>query len=366
MRGQPSKHSQLFHYVSTSVESFVPADHPLREVRRLADQALQAMSRHLSSLYSKVGRPSIPPEHLLRALLLQALYSIRSERQLVEQLHYNLLYRWFVGLELESEVWDFSTFSQNRERFLSQDTAVRFQQEIVAIADAHHLLSRDHFTVDGTLIEAATTQRETMPSEPVATASQPSSQDDDPGNPSVDFHRERRTNATHRSTTDPEARLYRKGRGKEAHLAFLGHVLMENRHGLIVDACVTPATGTAERDAAKQMLRRLKRHSRRHITVGADKGYDTAAFVATMRAHRITPHIAAKGTTTLDGRTFRHAGYAISQRKRKLVEEIFGWCKTIARVGKARFRGVARIGWAFGLTACAYNLLRIAKLVVPT
>jgi transposase len=389
MRGRPADQSQLFQYVTVSIESYVPADHPIRGIRQLADEALRGMQRQLTALYSTVGRPSIPPEQLLRALLLQSLYTIRSERQLVEQIHYNLLYRWFVGLELESRVWDFSTFSQNRERFIGKDIAQRFQDEILKIAKAHGLLSTEHFTVDGTLLEAAASLKSFVPKEsrsdpqriivgdadhpssshedvPPAGGTASSSDRSDPGNPDVNFHGQRRRNDTHRSTTDPEARLYKKGPGKEAKLAYLGHVLMENRNGLIVESCVTLATGTAERDAAKTMIARLKRKGRRHkqrITLGADKGYDTAAFVSHLREQHVTPHLAAKKRTTLDQRTLRHPGYGISQRIRKRVEETFGWLKTCGGLRKARFRGRPRVGMAFALGGCAYNLIRIANIL---
>lgn len=383
MRGVVPSQSQLFQYVTISLESYLPEDHPLRGIRALTDRALHGMQRQLSELYAKTGRPSIPPEQLLRALLLQSLYSIRSERQLVEQLRYNLLFRWFVGLEMEDKIWDFSTFSQNRTRFLSKDIAGRFQSELLQIADAHRLLSREHFTVDGTLLDAAASLKSFLPNEqPAALASvatdvktkdgnkhtnkKDDSKKDDPGNPDVDFHGQRRTNATHTSTTDPEAKLYRKGSGKEAKLSYLGHVLMENRHGLIVGSCVTHATGTAERDAAEILLtrhRKTRRCSASRITLGADKGYDAKEFIGRLRAGNITPHIAAKRFSILDGRTLRRVGYQISQRKRKRVEEIFGWLKSIAGLGTTRFRGRERIEMAFGLGGCAYNILRIANIL---
>jgi len=399
----------MFHYVSLSLETYVPSDHPLRRIRELADTALRGMRRQLTSLYSTTGRPSIPPEQLLRALLLQSLYTIRSERQLVEQIRYNMLFRWFVGLDMEDEVWDFSTFSHNRDRFLTKDVAALFREELLLIAESHDLLSKDHFTVDGTLIDAAASMKSFVPKSPETTSNsdgsdkvtsnkdgsnkdgsnkdgsnkdgsspqntlsiEPLSDSDadvgrpDPGNPDVNFHGERRSNATHRSTTDPEARLYKKGKGKEARLSFMGHVLMENRHGLIVDCCVTLATGTAERDAAETMVARLKRRKRRssgRITLGADKGYDTRNFIGALRKQKVTPHIAGKNTTILDGRTTRHAGYKISQKKRKRVEEIFGWTKTCAGMAKARFRGSPRVGLAFALGGCTYNLIRISNIL---
>ena len=388
MRGRSSSQSQLFQYVTVSLESYVPSDHPIRRIRQVADEALGGMQRQLTSLYSKVGRPSIPPEQLLRALLLQSLFTIRSERQLVEQIHYNLLYRWFVGLELESAVWDFSTFSQNRERFIGKDIANRFKDEILKIAEAHGLLSREHFTVDGTMLDAAASMKSFVSKESPKESPKDrsvSSRDDlppagggtrggvsgssdrtDPGNPDVNFHGQRRSNTTHSSTTDPEARLYKKGRGKEAKLAYLGHVLMENRNGLIVESCVTLATGTAERDAAKTMIAQLKkkgRRSRHRITLGADKGYDTKDFVDHLRTHQVTPHLAAKKTTTLDQRTLRHPGYGISQRIRKRVEETFGWMKNCGGLRKLQVRGLPRVGMTFALGACAYNLIRVSNIL---
>jgi len=386
MRGRQSSQSLMFQYVSVSLEDRVPTDHPLRGIRVLADEALRGLRREFSGLYSHTGRPSIPPEQLLRALLLQSLYSIRSERQLVEQIAYNLLFRWFIGLELEEMPWNHSTFSQNRERFLGKGIAERFQRELLKIADAEGLLSRDHFTVDGTMIQASASLKSFVPKEnkgadhaPPTGSGTGGNPDDagseshsDPGNPDVDFHGQRRRNDTHGSTTDPEARLYRKGKGKEAQLCYLGHVLMENRHGLIVDSCLTQATGTAEREAAMTMVSRLRRRldrlrtTQRPMTLGADKGYDTKAFIEQLREQKVTPHIACKTTTCLDQRTLRHPGYSISQRKRKLVEENFGWMKTIGGLRQTRFRGIERIGMAFTLGACAYNILRIAKLQMAT
>jgi transposase len=353
MRGDESIPDDMFSYVRP--EQRVPADHPLRPIRTLVDEVLRDLSPRFARLYAKTGRPSIPPEKLLRALLLQTLYSIRSERQLMEPLDFNILYRWFVGLSLDAPVWDVTVFTKNRERLLSGDIAQAFFAAVVTQAQARPLLSPEHFTVDGTLIEAWAgrkrfTRRAAVPPAP-----------EDPGNPTVNFHGERRWNATHVSTTDPEARLMRKGRGREAKLSDHGHVLMENRHGLAVGARVTLATGEAEREAAGTLVRRL----RPGATLGADKGYDARDFVAELRARGVTPHIAqhtAHRRSAIDGRTTRHPGYAVSQQKRKLVEEIFGWLKTIALRRKTRHRGVRRVGWMFTFAAAVYNLVRIRNL----
>jgi len=353
MRGDDRQPGDMFSYIRP--EERVPADHPLRPIRTLVDTILRELSPQFARLYAKTGRPSIPPEKLLRALLLQALYSIRSERQLIEQLDFNILYRWFVGLQLDDPVWDVTVFTKNRERLLAGDVAQAFFDAVVGQAQARQLLSPEHFTVDGTLIEAWASLKSFKRTGLVSAPA------DDPGNPTVDFHGERRSNATHASTTDPEARLMRKGPGREAKLSYHGHVLMENRHGLAVNARVTLATGTAEREAAVAMAGRL----RAGVTLGADKGYDTQGFVADLRAEGVTPHVAQHTThrrSAIDGRTTRHPGYAISQRKRKLVEEIFGWLKTIALFRKTRHRGVRRVGWMFTFAAAVYNLVRIRNL----
>jgi transposase len=337
----------MFSYVAP--EQRVPADHPLRAIRIMVDTALRELSPEFARLYPKTGRPSIPPEKLLRALLLQMLYSVRSERQLMEQLDYNLLFRWFVGLSMDDPVWDPTVFTKNRERLLRGDIARAFFERVLAQAQGRHLLSGEHFTVDGTLIEAWAGRT-------------PAGPPDDPGNPTVNFHGERRSNATHASTTDPEARLSRKSHGHEAKLAYQGHVLMENRHGLVVDTCVSQATGIAERETAVAMATNL----RRGATLGADKGYDTRGFVAALRSLGLTPHVAQNTThrtSAIDGRTTRHAGYPVSQQKRKRVEEIFGWVKTVALLRKTRHRGVRRVGWLFTLAAALYNLVRIRNLV---
>jgi transposase len=360
MRGMDQQQTALFSYVS--LEQRVPPTHPLRTLRPMVETALHGLGPRLARLYAQTGRPSIPPERLLRALLLQILYSVRSERLLMEQLDYNLLFRWFVGLGMDEAVWDASTFSQNRDRLLAGEIAQAFFAQVLDQARRQHLLSSEHFTVDGTLIEAWASLKSFQPKSEAEAASAPPP--DDPGNPSVNFRGEKRTNATHASTTDPDARLYKKAKGKEAKLGYLGHVLMENRHGLIVDTRLTPATGTAEREAAVEMVADLPGQSR--VTVGADKAYDTQDFVAELRELQATPHVAQNTTgrrSAIDGRTTRHVGYTISQRKRKRVEEIFGWKKTIGLLRKVRHRGRELVGWVFTFTAAAYNLRRMRTLV---
>lgn len=355
MRGDDEQQAGMFSYLSP--EERVPHEHPLRTIRRLVDRVLGELSPEFDRLYAKVGRPSVPPEKLLRALLLQVLYTIRSERLLMEQLDYNLLFRWFVGLNMDDRVWDPTTFSKNRERLLRGEIAQRFFAQ--ALADAQALLSDEHFTVDSTLIEAWASLKSFKPKDHI---DEPPP--DDPGNPTVNFRGEARRNTTHASTTDPQARLYRKGPGREATLCYMGHVLMENRHGLVVDAQVTQATGTAERAAALQMVARLPRAHR--VTVGADKAYDTQDFVGALRGLEITPHVAqnTRGRrSALDERTTRHPGYAISQWKRKRVEEVFGWLKTIGLLHKIRHRGEARVNWMFVFATAVYNLVRIRNLI---
>ncbi|HWL38994.1 MAG TPA: IS5 family transposase [Gemmatimonadaceae bacterium] len=361
MRGADEQPGSMFSYVSP--EQRVPPDHPLRDVRRITDRALERLSPRFGTIYVKFGRPSVPPEKLLRALVLQALYSIRSERQLMEQLDYNILFRWFVGLGMDDAVWSPTTFTKNRDRLLKGDIAQAFFEAVLIHADSARLLSDEHFTVDGTLLEAWAShksfQRKTGPTEP-------GNPPDAGGNPTIDFKGERRTNATHQSTTDPDARLYKKARGREARLGYLGHVVMENRTGLIVDALVTPATGTAERDASLVMISRRRGHHR--ITVGADKAYDTRDHVAELRHLRATPHVAQfapgpRRRSAIDLRTTRHLGYAVSQRKRKQVEQAFGWMKTIALLRKLRHRGGARVEWIFTFTAAAYNIIRMRRVI---
>ena len=358
MRGDDQQTGWMFSYVSP--EERVPADHPLRAIRQMTEVIFARLSPRFDRLYSDIGRPSIPPEKLLRALLLQGLYTVRSERLLMEQLQYNLLFRWFVGLGMDDPVWDPTTFTKNRDRLLEGDIAEAFFQEVLALARAARLLSDDHFTVDGTLLEAWAShksfRRRNTPRDPPQ----------DSGNPSVDFRGETRTNDTHQSTTDPDTRLYRKSRASEAKLCYLGHLLTENRHGLIVDALVTPATGTAEREAALAMLGELPDTGR--ITLGGDKNFDTQAFVRWTRELGVTPHVAQFPETksrgsAIDARTTRHPGYALSQQKRKLVEQAFGWMKTIGSMRKLHHRGGPRVNWNFTFTAAAYNLVRLRTLL---
>jgi transposase len=321
----------------------------------MVDVALGNMGPRFEAMYARVGRPSIAPEKLLRALLLQVLYTVRSERMLMEQLDYNLLFRWFVGLNMDDPVWDVTVFTKNRERLLAAEVAKTFFDEVLAQASSRNLLSTEHFTVDGTLIEAWASHKSFKRKDG---GDQPPP--DDPGNPTVDFHGERRGNDTHQSTTDPQARLARKGPGKEAKLSYAGHVLMENRNGLAVNGCVTQADGRAEPQAALAMVEELPGEHR--VTLGADKGYDSKQFVQELRDHQVTPHIACKQTSIIDARTTRHPGYVISQQKRKRVEEIFGWVKTVAGLRKTRHRGVARVGWMFTFALAAYNLVRLRNL----
>jgi transposase len=331
----------------------VPRDHPLRPIRTIVDQALTGLSPAFARLYSDLGRPSIAPEKLLRALLLQAFYSVRSERQLMEQLDYNLLFRWFVGLAMDAPIWDVTVFTKNRDRFLEGEVAAQFFRAVLGQPAIRALLSDEHFSVDGTLIEAFASMKSFKPKD----AGDQRPPTGGGRNLERDFHGERRRNDTHASTTDPDARLFRKGRNKEAKLCHLGHLLMDNRHGLIVDAMVTPATGTAEREAAEAMLGRQA--GRHRATLGADKGYDAAGFVAALRALKVTPHIAQNSSgrrSAIDRRTTRHPGYALSQRVRKRIEEAFGWIKTTGGLRKTRHRGTARVGWMFTLTAAACNL----------
>jgi transposase len=359
MRGADDRSDFLFSYVSP--EHRVPADHPLRPMRTMTDGALERLSDRFETMYSDIGRPSIPPEQLLRALLLQHLYSIRSERLLIEQLDYNLLFRWFVGLGMDEPIWDHTTFSKNRDRLLAGDVATAFFDAVLTEARTHRLLSDEHFTVDGTLLEAWASHKSFRPKD--ADGGDPP---EDPSNPTVNFRGERRKNDTHQSTTDPDARLYKKGVGRPAQLAYLGNVLMENRSGLIVDTRVTPADGYGERDAALVML--ADRPGGR-LTVAGDKGYDYPDFVAELRQMAVTAHIAQNTTnrrSAIDGRTTRHPGYVISQRVRKRVEEAFGWMKTIGLLRKLRHRGGPRVEWIFRFAAAAYNLIRIRNLVYAT
>jgi transposase len=327
----------------------------LRRVREITDRLLFDLSDLFDQMYSTMGRPSIAPEKLLRALLLQVLYTIRSERMLIEQLDYNLLFRWFVGLNMDDAVWDVTVFTKNRDRLLKAEVARRFFDLVVEEARGLDLMSDEHFTVDGTLLEACAGLKSFKNRDGVETAPP-----DDPGNPTVNFHGEKRSNQTHQSTTDPEALLARKGGGKEAKLSYCGNVLMENRNGLVADVETMQADGTAERDAAVVMLASLPGDDQ--VTVGADKGYDTKGFVADVRGLHATPHVAQKKHSAVDGRTTRHEGYSVSQQKRKRVEEIFGWMKTVGGMRKLRHRGLELVGWMFTFTAAAYNLVRIRNL----
>jgi transposase len=352
MRGDDNRPDSMFSYVSA--EQRVPRDHPLRPIRQLVDEILREMSRAFDKLYATVGRPSIPPERLLRAQLLQIFYSIRSERLLMEQLDYNILFRWFVGLSMDEPIWDPTVFTKNRDRLLNQDLARDFLRRVVARADRY--MSDEHFTVDGTLIEAWASQKSFQRKD--------GKTDGDGRN----FHGESRKNETHASKTDPDAKLYRRSHSGEARLAYLGHLVIENRHGLIVDAMATPADGRAERDAAVHMLRkRVKRRGQRRRTVGADKGYDTYGFVEDSRALGFTPHVtqntARRGGSAIDGRTTRHAGYAQSQHARPRIEPAFGWLKTVAWLRKVKLRGLPKVDWLVTFASAAFNLRRLTTLM---
>jgi transposase len=358
MRGRCNPQLSMLAFVD--LDARIPTDHPPRIIKRLADSALAELSPVFDRIYAAGGRPSIPPERLLKAGLLIALYSIRSERAFCEELEYHLLYRWFLGMDLVEPGFDPSTFAKNRQRLLDHEVAQRFFDEVVLQADRRGLLSNAHFTVDGTLIEAAASLKSFRPKDAPVIAASP----DDPSNPTVDFHGERRSNATHACRTDPDARLMRKGKGKEAKLVFMGHALMENRNGLLVDFQVTQATGTAERDAVPVLLDEARERGFRPRTLGADKNYDTRACVAAMRKRRVTPHVAqhAKGRrSAIDGRTTSWPGYRVSQRVRKRVEEIFGWMKTVGGLRRTRYRGLARTQFAGYLVGAAYNLVRMAR-----
>jgi len=362
LRGSDKRTGALFSYVD--MEARVRKDHPLRSVLVVVNEALGAMEADFAALYSGTGRPSIPPEKLLRAMLLQAFYSIRSERQLMERLEFDLLFRWFVGLGIDDPAWDHSTFSKNRDRLLEGAVAGRLLNAILAQPRVKRLLSTEHFSVDGTLIRAWASMKSYKPIE--------GSDDQDPPaqgrNADANFRGETRSNATHACTTDPDAKLYRKGPGMEARLSFLGHTLMENRSGLLVSACLTQANGHAERLAALAMIESYADRSVA-VTLGADKGYDAADFVNELRSMNVRPHVAQntarrRGRSAIDGRTTRHPGYAASQRVRKRIEEAFGWMKTVAGMRRPMLRGVDRVGWAFTFAAAAYNLIRLPRLLV--
>jgi len=360
MRGDDQQQNHMFSYLSP--EARVRKDHPLRAIRTMVDEVLTQLSRRFDTMYARVGRPSIAPEKLLRAQLLQMLYSIRSERLLMEEMDYNLLFRWFVGLNADDEVWDATTFTKNRDRLLEADVAKEFLARVVEQARGKGLTSDEHFTVDGTLLEAWASLKSFQPKE-----SKPAPPDD-PGNPAVNFRGEKRSNETHASKTDPDSLLARKSEGKESRLSYSGNLLVENRTGLIVDAEVFQANGTAERDAALVMMERLP--GTQPLTVGGDKGFDTSGFVEECRHLRVTPHVAQnlgrRGGSAIDGRTTRHSGYALSQKKRKRIEECFGWLKTIALMRKVRHRGVSKVHWIFTFACAAYNLVRMRNLAAAT
>ena len=408
MRGSDEMTGSMFSYVD--IEARIPANHPIRIIRRIVNEVLAGLDAVFAAIYSGIGRPSIAPERLLRGSLLQIIFSIRSERQLMEQMDYNLMFRWFVGLGMDDPVWDHSVYSKNRDRLLEADIARKFLKGILEHKEVAPLLSDEHFTVDGTLVNAWASLKSFVPKEnaskdgvppptgdpsgdasagrakakKAAPAEDQASNSTTPAEPAktkdatpmettetsgksrneeVNFHGQKRSNATHVSTTDPEARLYRKGPGKEAKLSFMGHAMTENRHGLVVQTSFTQATGTAERDEAKAMIQRHSPGSTRQLTVGADKAYDTADFVADLRAMCVTPHVTQKlKGSAIDNRTTRHAGYAVSQRRRKLVEEPFGWCKTIGGLARPKLKGVARQGFLFTITMAAYDLVRLPKL----
>jgi transposase len=355
MRGLDTQQAAMFSFLSP--EARVPEDHPLRSVRVIVDRVLRRLDNQFEQMYSAMGRPSIAPEKLLRALLIQILFSVRSERLLMEMLNYNLLFRWFVGMNMDEDVWVPTVFSKNRDRLLAGDIAELFFDEVLAEAKDADLLSDEHFTVDGTLIEAWAGMKSFKRKD----GADSGPKDSDPGNPTVDFHGEKRSNDTHQSTTDPEARLARKGAGKEAKLCFAGHVLMENRNGLVVNTRLTEATGTCEREASLEMVDDIP--GDRSVTLGADKNYDTKDHVGRLRERNVTPHVAQKKNSAIDGRTTRHEGYRVSQERRKRVEEIFGWLKTVGMLRKTRHKGLLRVGWMFAFAASAYNLVRMRNLV---
>jgi transposase len=356
MRGSDKTSGSLFWYVD--VEARIPARHPLRTIREIVNAVLASLDAEFAKLYEGTGRESIPPEWLLRASLLQAFYSIRSERQLMEQLDYNLLFRWFVGLGVDDAVWDHSTFSKNRDRLLDADVAAKFLEAVLRHPQVKRFLSEEHFSVDGTLVEAWASLKSFR-------AKDGSDEPPAPGrNGQRDFHGEQRTNDTHASTTDPEAKLYKKGKGQAAKLSYMGHALIENRHGLVVQAEATQAGGTAEREAALEMIERQAPGTSNQLTLGADKAYDASDFVADLRQKCVTPHVAQKAkSSAIDGRTTRHAGYGVSQKKRKLVEEAFAWAKTIAGCAKVKVRGLARVRHHFTFAMAAYNLIRMPRLL---
>ena len=351
MRGPDERTSDMFSYVSP--EARVRADHPLRPIRAMTDRVFARLSPRFTKMYSDIGRPSIPPEQLLRALLIQSLYTIRSERLLMEEIEYSVLYRWFIGLGMDEPVWDPTVFTKNRDRLLKSDVGSAFFDAVLDEARDAGLLSDEHFTVDGTMLEAWASLKSFQKKD------EPPAPPDDPGNPTVNFHGETRKNDTHQSTTDPDALLYRKSQGREAKLAYLGHVVLDNRFGLVANVCATAATGTAEREAALLLLETVGLDG----TVGGDKNFDVESFVEGARELGFTPHVAQKARySAIDGRTTRHGGYAISQRKRKLIEQVFGWMKTVGGLRKLRHRGGELVDWMITFTAAAYNLVRMRNL----
>lgn len=359
MRGSQPEQNDLYSYIT--LEDRVPATHPLRPLKAIVDNVLQGMSKKFDKLYAKTGRPSIPPEMLVKTLFLQVLYGIRSERLVLEQLDFNLLYRWFVGMTINQDVWDETVFTKNRDRLFAGEALDAFFAKVIEEADRRGLLSHEHFSVDGTLLESWASLKSFRPKD-----NQSSKNDDnDPGNPSINFHGEIRRNDTHQSTTDAEARLYRKGNGKEARLYYMGHVVMENRNGLAVGITTSQAGYHAERKSALQIVKNIKR--RKRITLGGDKGYDQDDFITALQDVGVTPHIAQniharRHHSAIDGRTTRHPGYTVSQRKRKLTEEIFGWGKGSSLLRRPHFRGLKRIGAFFKFVVSVYNLLRIRNL----
>ena len=361
MRGDLVDNEGMFSYLTPAQR--VPKDHALRPIRLLVDEVLIELSPVFQRMYARTGRPSIPPERIIRALLLMMLYSIRSERQLMEQINFNILFRWFVGLGLDDRIWDATVFSKNRQRLLDSEIDVRFFEGILARAQEKGLLSEEHFTVDGTLIEAWASQKSFQKK------GRPTPPPDDPGNPTVNFRGEKRANDTHESKTDPQSRLWRKAHGHEAKLCFMGHALMENRNGLAVAGRASIAAGRAEREVALELVEAKSRPDGRRITLAADKAYDTVEMVRLLREMNVTPHVAQNDTnrsSAIDGRTTRHAGYEVSQRKRKRVEEIFGWLKTVGLLRKVKYRGLELVDWIVRFGLAAYNLVRIRNLMAAT
>jgi transposase len=362
LRSTDTKQQVFFSF--KSIEDRIPQDHPIRPLKRLVDQALESLSGDFNRLYSKTGRPSIPPEQLLRALLLQIFFSVRSERQLVEQLEYNMLFRWFVGLNMDDDIWNHSTFTKNRNRLLEGEISLRFFEEVLALAKEQGLVSQEHFTVDGTIIEAWASHKSFQPKDSGDDDEDPPQSSDGGKNPDVNYRRQKRKNDTHESKTDPDARLYRKSRRTGAQLCYLGHALMENRNGLVVDVRVTHAEGKAEEKSAERMAAAIK--GKHRVTLGGDKGYDSTELLRSLREMGVTPHIAKNDhvnrTSSIDQRTLRHEGYHVSQRKRKLVEQIFGWGKTVGCLRKVKHRGLELVHSITTMNLAAYNLIRIRNL----